>query len=45
MGFHLSITELLPLNLLICSNHLIDRFCAVELKEYRRIFRPTDEVS
>ncbi|KAF8526023.1 Vps53-like protein [Hysterangium stoloniferum] len=24
-------------------NHLIDRYCVVELKEYRRIFRATDE--
>lgn len=23
--------------------HLIDRYCAIELKEYRRIFRTTDE--
>ena len=25
-------------------NHLIDRYCAIELKEYRRIFRANDEV-
>ena len=25
-------------------NHLIERYCAIELKEYRRIFRATDEV-
>ena len=24
-------------------NHLIDRYCAIELKEYRRVFRITDE--
>ncbi|KAG8859608.1 Vacuolar protein sorting-associated protein 53 [Serendipita sp. 411] len=24
-------------------NHVIERFCAMELKDYRRIFRPTDE--
>ncbi|KAG8808829.1 Vacuolar protein sorting-associated protein 53, partial [Serendipita sp. 399] len=24
-------------------NHIIERFCAMELKDYRRIFRPTDE--
>ncbi|KAF8583856.1 hypothetical protein K439DRAFT_1617197 [Ramaria rubella] len=24
-------------------NHLIDRYCAIELKEYRRIFRASDE--
>lgn len=25
--------------------HLIEKYCASELKEYRRIFRVTDEVS
>ena len=35
-----------PNSLLICRrNALIDRFCSVELKEYRRIFKSTDEVN
>lgn len=25
-------------------NHIVDRYCAIELREYRRIFRANDEV-
>jgi uncharacterized protein YutE (UPF0331/DUF86 family) len=32
------------LSCLECRNHIIERYCAIELKEYRRIFRSNDEV-
>jgi len=37
---HLVASDLTPL---CCSNHFVEKYCALELKEYRRIFKSTDE--